>query len=234
MALNNQLEIHNSALYLKDLDICVVSDLHIGLEDELRRQGISFPLHEEQELTKRLKQVIDRFEPETVVLNGDILHSFGKIWSEVSNKLDKVLKNCQNCVLIEGSHDKMLPTLLEKKEKELHEQVVIDNVAILHGDKERQLKNIESIVIGHEHPAIEIEGEKLDCFLIDRSNTQPDLVLTPSFSPLTEGVSINKMKKDDFMSPYMKNRDLNSFEVLVEVDNETLRFPEIGRFRNML
>ncbi|OUJ18175.1 Phosphohydrolase Icc/MPP superfamily [Methanonatronarchaeum thermophilum] len=229
-----RIEVYNSALYLPDIDVCVVSDLHIGLEDELLRQGISFPLNEEEIITTRLSEVIERFNPHKTVLNGDILHSFGKIWSGVSTKLEKVLDICGDCVLIEGSHDKMLPTLMEDKDRNIHKHLEIDGVFFLHGDRELPLDNPEMVVLGHEHPAIEIEGDKLDCFLVDRSKKDSDLILTPSFSPLTKGVSVNRLKSRDFMSPIMNRRDLDKFEVLVEIDSEVLRFPELGSFRDML
>ncbi|RZN62285.1 metallophosphoesterase [Methanonatronarchaeum sp. AMET6-2] len=233
MTETNDIEIVDSCLYLPSLDACVFSDLHLGLEEELIRQGISFPLHEDEEVVERLLGVVDRMDPELVVLNGDILHSFGKIWGGVSDKLYRVLE-AGECVLIEGSHDRMLPTLLEGREPEIHSYYEERGVVFLHGDNKIEVGSPDMIIIGHEHPAIEIEGRKLDCFLVDRSLDKPDLILTPSFSPLTEGVSINRMKSRDFMSPYMRDRDIEEFEVYVEVDGEVLRFPEIGRFRQML
>ena len=43
--LEKQFGFFKSCLFVKEAGICVASDLHIGLEEELRSQGLVFPLN---------------------------------------------------------------------------------------------------------------------------------------------------------------------------------------------
>ena len=67
------------AAYLPELDAAVVSDAHVGLADAARRQGTGVPFDEGMVLEKAVRDVVTRFEPSTLVFNGDVQHSFGGI-----------------------------------------------------------------------------------------------------------------------------------------------------------
>ncbi|MDM7911494.1 MAG: phosphoesterase, partial [Methanotrichaceae archaeon] len=99
MDLEKKFGFRSGCLFIRDLGICAASDLHIGLEDELLRQGLAFPLQEGQLLTERLEVVLKKFKPTAFVLAGDIVHSFNKIDRKVIEKLDSVMrlleKQCQ-------------------------------------------------------------------------------------------------------------------------------------------
>ncbi len=105
---------YKSTLYVRDLSLCVVSDVHIGLAETLYRQGLHFPLHEEETLLERFEAVLDRFEPEVFVLDGDIFHSFDRVSRATKETFSTVLATIRaecEVVLVTGSHDAMLPAV---------------------------------------------------------------------------------------------------------------------------
>lgn len=48
--LDKQFGFFKNCLFVEEAGICAASDLHIGLEEELRSQGLVFTLNEEQML----------------------------------------------------------------------------------------------------------------------------------------------------------------------------------------
>jgi putative SbcD/Mre11-related phosphoesterase len=109
--LEKQFGFFKRCLFIKEAGICAASDLHIGLEEELRSQGLVFPLNEDQMLLGRLKSVLEKFHPSVFVLAGDVFHSFDRIeWTarEKFNSIMRVLDKSCEVVLVKGSHDTML------------------------------------------------------------------------------------------------------------------------------
>ncbi len=94
------------------------------------------------------------------------------------------------------------------------------NILIIHGDKipdKNLLKDTNTIIIGHEHPAVSIkEGPRVElfkCFLKGKYQNK-DLIVQPSFNLVTEGTDITKER---LLSPFLQ-QNLGNFEVFVVAD----------------
>ncbi|OKY78007.1 MAG: Phosphohydrolase Icc/MPP superfamily [Candidatus Methanohalarchaeum thermophilum] len=226
-----------NAVYFPKSGICTISDLHIGLEDKLNKQGISFPFEERKSLVNNLKKVKEKFEPNKFVFNGDTLHTFGEIPDKVPEKLDEIISICnEECLFIKGSHDSMLPYLLEERDLEIKESYEYSGLKFIHGDKDLTELDDELIVIGHEHPSVEIHGDKIDCCLYEKGKSCIfSIIVLPSFSKLTKGVVINDMKLRDFMSPVLRNcNTFADFRLKIELNGEELEFPSLKKFKDKL
>jgi hypothetical protein len=219
----------NGCLFIREPGICAASDLHIGLEDELKRQGLAFPLREEQVLTDRLSEVLAKFRPSTFVLNGDIFHSFSSMNDRVKEKLDGILRLLENrceVILLRGSHD----TMLECLELEVKDRHDLDGYTFAHGHA--SLEGHGTLIMGHEHPVIDIEMTRVSCFLLGEGVVGgEDLVITPAFNPLCQGVTINQVDGRDLLSPLLKGIDAGAMYPLVEVEGEVLAFPRLRGLR---
>jgi putative SbcD/Mre11-related phosphoesterase len=218
------------AVYLPDEDTASVSDLHVGLADAARRDGTALPFDEETALEEAVRDVLARFEPSTLVFDGDVQHSFGGIGDarETVRRLERVVEaSGAEAVFVEGNHDTDLDTVVETRP--WHEE---GGVVFVHGDTvPANLPDASLYVVGHDHPTVEIEGQKQPCFL-HGPYEGAEVVMTPALNPLCEGVVVNGMRARDFMSPFV--RDFDAFRVAVEADDEVLRFPPIEEFRRML
>lgn len=229
MDLEKKFGFQSGCLFIKDSGICAASDLHIGLEDELLRQGLAFPLQEERLLLERLEEILKKFKPAAFVLAGDIVHSFNRIDRKVIAKLDSVIrlleKQCR-VILLRGSHDTMLSTL----PREILDRYDREGFTFAHGHA--ALEEHKNLIIGHEHPVIQIEMERLPCFLYGHEVVKgKDLIMLPAFNPLCQGVTINHVEGRDFMSPLLKRVDTGELAPVVEVQGEVLVFPRLTKLR---
>jgi hypothetical protein len=207
--------------------------LHIGLEIELNNQGLAFPLQENKILIERLDEVLDRFSPDTFVLAGDILHSFNRLDPNVKEKFELLLvrirKRC-NPVILRGSHDTMLPLMTN----DFLDRYDACGFTFVHGYNDI-IENFNNLILGHEHPAIQIEMERHPCFLYGRSILDgKDMMILPAFNPLCQGTSINRMDRNDFMSPLIKRIDVAQLIPVIEIQNEVMEFPKLRDLRQYL
>jgi metallophosphoesterase superfamily enzyme len=90
-------------------------------------------------------------------------------------------------------------------------------------------------VVGHDHPTITIEGQRRPCYLVGSDQLRgATVVMLPSFNTLNAGVEVNQMRAADFQSPLVTDADRLEPVVWDESGRETLRFPVLGEFREML
>ena len=108
------------------------------------------------------------------------------------------------------------------------------NILVMHGDKlpnDKILndKNIKTIIIAHEHPAVSISDwprvELVKCFLKGKYKGK-ELIVMPSFNLVSEGTDILKEK---LLSPFLQ-QNLNDFEVYV-VEDKVYDFGKVKDLR---
>lgn len=227
----DEIEFGGDAAYFPEHDVLVVSDLHIGLEQALHDEGMSMPLGERETLQERLRGVLERFSPGTVVFNGDVHHSFGRLGDAadtITSLRDMVVERGIDPVFIEGNHDTMLDAVVDTRDRYL-----VENTLFIHGHEiPVDLPDAGLYVVGHDHPTLEIEMQKTKCYLYGPFD-DGDVLMTPAFNPLCRGVVVNKMESRDFMSPFIRG-DFGEFRVMVESDDDVLRFPRIREFRDLM
>jgi len=224
------IEIIDLGLYLSKHKILVLSDFHIGYEEELNKKGVMVPRVQYKDLIDRLELIFARVKPELIIINGDLKHEFGAIskqeWKETIRLLD-YLERKGKLVLIKGNHDTILEPIAEKRDIKIVDELFVDDIQIIHGHKIPE-KLGEIIIIGHEHPAIKIRSdvraEKYKCFL-KGTYKRKTLIVQPSFNLLLEGTDITSEGK---LSPFLK-QNLDNFEVFV-VDKKIYDF---GKLKNI-
>ncbi len=211
------------ALWLEKVKILVIADLHIGYEEYLNELGIAIPRQQFKLMHEELKNLLNLLKPKLIVINGDLKHEFGEIskqeWNETLAILDLCLKHAK-VVLVKGNHDTILEPIARKKNVKIVDYYVVDSIVITHGHKilnEFFDKQIKTIVIAHEHPAISLrEGikvEKYKCWLIGRWHNKK-LIVMPSFMYI-EGSDITK---EMLLSPFLTKVNLDNFEIYIVAD----------------
>lgn len=234
MELSKCIEIIDLALYLKDCKALVLSDLHIGFEESLMKQGVLVPRFHYKDVVDRLEQIFAKVKPKGIVLNGDLKHEFGAAsrqeWKETMRLFDYLLRKCEKIVIVKGNHDTSLGPLANKKGIKIVKELKLGNILIAHGDSMPKAKDAEIIIVGHIHPAVSLHdngrAERFKCFLKGRYKNST-LIVQPSFHPSVEGSDITKEKAK---CPLIK--DINDFEVYVVDDAaKTTRF--FGKARNL-
>jgi len=224
---------------LIDDSVLVISDIHIGYEEALNKEGILIPRLQFRDISKRLEKILGSKKFKKIIVNGDLKHEFGEIskqeWRHSLLLLDLLAKHAEKIILIRGNHDTILGPIAKTKNIEIVDKVKIKDILITHGHKaikEDSLKNIKTIIIGHEHPAISIrEGaraERFKCFLYGEYKKRK-LIVMPSFNPIIEGTDVTKEK---LLSPFIK--DIENFRAIaISDEGEAFDFGKIKEIRNV-
>lgn len=216
----------------------IISDIHIGYEGALNREGIMVPRFQYKKILERMNDIIQKYDPKKVIVNGDLKHEFGRItrqeWQESKDFIEFLKTNFEEIILIKGNHDNFTKFIAEKTGLEVYESYKLGGYVIMHGDKlpdEKTLNNSETIIIGHEHPCIGIRNgerlEKIKCYLKGNYKGK-NLIVMPSFNFVSEGSDILHEKT---LSPLLKNVKTDKFGVYGVENFEVLYF---GHIKNIM
>jgi len=216
-------------LWLGKEKILIVSDFHLGYEEGLREKGILVPRWQLKDILKRLGEILKKVKPKKIIINGDLKHEFGKIlnqeWGDVLKLLDFLLKNCEEVVLVRGNHDLFLGPIASKRGIKVVKEYKAGKVFIGHGDKLKTDIVEKIIIIGHEHPAIDLKKdgkvERYKCFLKGKWKGK-EIIVMPSFNPISDGSNVLKGKR---FSPYLK--EIDKFKVCVVGEKEVFDFGKV-------
>ncbi|MFD1644863.1 metallophosphoesterase [Haloarchaeobius litoreus] len=220
-------------VFLPADDTLVVADIHLG---RAHASNVEFPLNERQDTLDRLGALLGRFEPETVVFAGDVLHRFDAVPVPVRESLDAVVSTIHDAgaepVLVRGNHDRQLDRVASEPVHDAHK--LDSGTVVCHGHEEPG-ETGDRYVVGHDHPVLAVEGRRHPCLLYgaDAYDGVPVLMLPP-FTTLAPGVVVNGMRARDFDSPLVR-RAGGLHPVVRDSDaDETLRFPPLGELRQVL
>lgn len=202
MKLLDEIKAIDIALYANKT--LILSDLHIGYEESLNQKGILIPRQSFQEIIKRLEKVFERIKQniQTIILNGDLKHEFGTIsqteWRNCTKLIQFLKRKCEEIIIIKGNHDTIAEPIAQKENVVVKQHHILktkkSSILITHGDKKPQnLKKIDTLIIGHIHPAITlrkgVREEKYKCYLVGKYEKK-NLIIQPSCNPLTQGTDI--------------------------------------------
>jgi metallophosphoesterase superfamily enzyme len=230
------------AVYLERAGALVLADTHLGRD---QRSNVQLRLGEDRDITQRVVALLERFEPDELVVGGDLLHSFQGVPRGVRESLRDLQRAVEDAdarvVVTPGNHDTMLGELWDGPTADAHRFTDGDReVVVLHGHEPPAVDGDDPAdpdlyVVGHDHPTIEIEGQRRPCYLHGRGCYRgADLLMLPPFTRLAAGTPVNGMSTADFMSPLVTDADLLRPLVHDEAAAETLAFPPLGRFRELL
>ena len=130
---------------------------------------------------------------------------------------------------VRGNHDAMLGSVWSGR---VHDAYRVGDVVICHGHEVPDA-DAERYVVGHDHPAIEIEGRRRPCFLRGPYG-DAEVVVLPAFTRLAAGAVVNGMSARDFRTDLVTDADALRPMVYDADAGETLQFPPLGEFRRML
>lgn len=230
-------EFIDKALWFPEQKILVISDLHIGFEDWLNASGIFLPRFQFKQIFEDLKKIFSTAgKVQEVIINGDLKHEFGLIsdqeWYETQEILDFLKEKSKKVVLVKGNHDSILEPIARRKEIEIRDFYVKNDVCFMHGGRlfsEALEKKIKILVLGHRHPAIVLSDrykqERYKCFLAGKWKGK-NVVVLPSFFPLVEGSDVLNIEENNKM--FIPESKLRGFEVFA-VGDKVYRFGKVKK-----
>lgn len=228
---NPTFSLRDRAAYLPAADVLVAADLHLG---QVQTGLVEFPVPALESIQTRLTDLISQFTPKEIVLAGDILHSFNTIPSGVpaiiSTLKEQVNAAGRSLVIVSGNHDTLLGSLHDP----VAEYVLDDGTVVCHGDTAPDA-SADRYVIGHDHPAIEIEGQRRPCYLYGETvYCGADVLVLPAFNQHARGTIVNGMTAGDALSPMLE--ELHRFQPIIwDAEAETTHtYPQLGNIQEYL
>ncbi|WP_306056737.1 metallophosphoesterase [Natronococcus wangiae] len=222
------------AVYVPDADALVLADVHFG---RAAASSVDAPVDDGGDVCDRLGELLAAWQPEAVVVAGDLLHSFSRIPRGVERAVvrfvDRVEAAGASLVVTPGNHDTMLEAVFSGETAPEY-RLADGETVVCHGH-EPPSADADRYVVGHDHPALSIDGRKLPCFLYGPDSYEGASVLVlPAFTRLAAGATVNRMRARDFQSPLVTDADACYPAVRDAASDETLWFPPLGRSRRLL
>lgn len=223
--------LNESALFIKNKQILVIADLHIGIESQLREQGIHTS-SQTQKMMDHLLLICKKYKPKEIILLGDIKHNIPSATIQERRDVISFLNQITEfgkIHIIPGNHDGFIKKL-SPDEILVHpsDGFIIENIGFVHGHRwpNEKIMECEQIIMGHTHPTI-MFTDRLDyktfelcwvrgLFLKDKLNEKypnslfPQVLVMPAFNPLCGGIAVNK---EGVTGPLGKIIDIKEAEI---------------------
>lgn len=212
-------------------DVLVLADLHVG---KSASANLDVPVGDTSDVITRFEALVDAYDPATVVVAGDVLHSFETVPRTVETTVAALAEigseRGTSVVVTPGNHDSLLDSVWDGPTPS---EYCVGETVILHGH-EPPVQAADRYVIGHDHPTIVIDGGRRPCYLYgEDAYDGADVVMLPSFNRSIRGVQISEMNASDFRSPLVRN--VEDFRPIVrdESSDETTERPPLGESRRV-
>lgn len=232
------------ALYHEGLDLAVISDLHLGLEGGMTAKGSYVPQIQLDQLLEDIREIRKRTQASRLLVNGDLKNEFKTSLYSERTEIEEFIETAEGLfdklILIEGNHDTFIESTVERKGHELKKYHLEDGILLTHGHIPIEELDVEkefhTVVIGHEHPALELKDEvgvkeKVNCILHGENSDGKTLIVMPAFSTISNGSGVNNMPSRELLSPILRDFIEKDSMKAVAVSREAglFEFPEIGK-----
>ncbi len=193
----------------------IVADIHLGYEEAMARTGVFLPRLQLPKALDILGPLIKEFRVKRVIVNGDLKHAFNKLLKQEASETVKLVDaihgaGASEVILVRGNHDNFVQGLLKK----LGVDVVDDyldlgnGVVLSHGHKHVDT-DFEVLVIGHEHPAVQINvggGKvKYPAFLIVPLESGVTVLVLPALGSYQTGNPVS-LSRSQYLSPIIREK----------------------------
>lgn len=214
------------ALFIEDGKILVIADLHLGIELEIARSGISIP-SQIKKIQDKIDSLIKQTKAKHVIILGDVKHVLPTIsWQEFKEipEFFEHLSKKVKLTVVKGNHDGDIEKLVGKSNVKIFDPkgFRIKNIAFVHGQAwmDKNLLKAEYLLMAHIHPSVEfwssgirssehcwlrcpVSKEKIEKKYKTETNLK-ECIIMPVFNSVISGVAVNG---DDFepIGPLLRN-----------------------------
>ncbi len=213
------------AILLEPDKILVIADLHIGIEHDIFKSGITIPSQIEK-IQSRIEKLIKETKAKHLILLGDIKHQVpGVSWQE-QREIPELLENLSKKVkisIVKGNHDGDIEKIVHGIDIYDPSGFKIKDFGFVHGQAwpDISLLDCKTIITAHIHPAIEfwssgfraIEPCWIHCQIDEKkikkrynlSSNLEKAIIMPAFNHLIGGMALNSEKFEP-MGPLLTNK----------------------------
>jgi metallophosphoesterase superfamily enzyme len=196
----------------------ILSDLHLGVEATLARQGFYLPDTSTAAIRAAWERIVER-TPAEVVIAGDLFDAPAALPAALplfQTLLAALPRSCTVTVL-PGNHDPSADALadeLDSSNVTVRAAVAVGGYAVFHGHQSADARGLgegrwtsgtanerhwipRGIVVGHQHPAVvlrtRVQAAKMLCFAqatLRVDGSAVNLLILPPFSPVPLGSNL--------------------------------------------
>ena len=184
---------HRKVMYHVAREEIIVADLHVGKSAHFRKAGISLPGYSFVSDILRFQQILQEYQPKSVLILGDLFHSYE---NEEFEEWNALMESFPDIIfrLIIGNHDIWSIKEIGSLQLEAKTSLLENKIFYSHEPSEQADDTIN--FCGHIHPGIRLRGSakqglSLGCFWLSKKQ-----FVLPAFSELT-GLGIVKPKRGD-------------------------------------
>jgi len=233
------------AVYIENEDTLVVADLHLGLEYDLQSKGVYLPSSTFPTILENIITPVTDLSCKKIVLLGDIKHEFGRPneaeWWGVRRLIKKLSEMKCEPSIVRGNHDNYIVYLSKELGLASYDRsLTVDDYLLVHGHLalNQEEANAHHIIMGHEHPSIQIRDSlgvkhRYKAFLHGPIGDKIFTIL-PSVSPLTLGSDVNIMPSSEMLSPLLRGENLDKITpYALDIGSAIQNFPNLGELRGI-
>ncbi|HEY8388920.1 MAG TPA: ligase-associated DNA damage response endonuclease PdeM [Parasegetibacter sp.] len=186
------------SIFWEDQKALILSDLHLGKTGHFRKSGIAVPQAVYKEDLQRLLDDIQYFQPDKMIVVGDMFHSVANKEHDLFLKWRMDLKSPE-IFLIKGNHDILHPVWYKHAGIQLCDPVVLEPPFLFCHEAPEICTDAEGhfVFSGHLHPGISIKlGSKqklrFPCFYFTRN-----YAILPAYGRFTGLASVKPEDGDE-------------------------------------
>lgn len=184
-------------IYWESEKSLIISDLHFGKTGHFRKSGIPVPQNVYQEDLQRLVAQIQYFQPQQLIVVGDLFHS-------KMNKELELFKRWRSDLsalpikLIKGNHDILHNDWYAETDIEVfHDDLTIADFTFIHDIEDNSSENKNYYFSGHIHPGISIRGAGKQSLHFPCFYFTDKYCVIPAFSRFTGTYPVSPQKNEN-------------------------------------
>jgi putative SbcD/Mre11-related phosphoesterase len=236
--------------HIRSIGALAVSDLHLGYEGALAKNGVFLPNANLRSILDILSRALSGRQIEKLIVVGDIKNEFSGVENAELNELNDLLSFLKSrgvsLILIKGNHDNFIESYSKHLNITVHrDPVMIGTYLFVHGDKKLPATAMDTkpltLIIGHEHPSIgiptKIRGvERLRCFLYGdykENKFSTKILVLPAIGYFETGIDINLHRSARAVPSLLGPKAQESLTAIAIGYGSTINFGKVGKLRRL-
>ncbi len=212
-------------IFIRKLKALAITDLHFGIEFELKKKGINLP-NQKEKFLEILREAKNETKANKLIIVGDVKHKVPGISLRELKNLKEFFEEISKdfkIYIAKGNHDDRIEDILENAKIFSSRGFKIKEFAFFHGHAWpfSKLWNCKFFIVGHLQAAVEIREKNVKEVKrviirakpkVKKGNVR-EIIILPSFNEFAGSFIINKNK--ELTGIFKKIIDLENSEVFL-------------------
>lgn len=207
----------------------VIAELHLGLEHELYKSGVTI-IPQREKFLETLEKLLKTTNAKKLVVVGDIKHKVPGSTLREDKEIPRFLEEINSkmkTILVKGNHDDRIEEIIPQGIKIYSSRgFKVKKYGFFHGHAwpSKNLMKCDYLFMGHIHPAIEFNDKlgyrssekvwikgKLDAKAVKEKFGMNkvgklNIIVIPTFNNILGGKAVNKVANEAQISPLIVNK----------------------------